>query len=171
MCVDPVPQVKSEVFDAGFLCEVDTDHSTTLNKKIRNAQLAQYNFIFGKIYRFSQYTCTAHDCFKISRFSGLNMDACARRINQICISVYSFSLSANRMFYFSSCFSYIWACIFLPVVGEKEAGNDIVNVRTRDNKVHGEHPISHVIKRFQELQSSKCLDAEEKFWTFYEISC
>jgi len=29
------------------MCDVDVDHGDTLNKKIRNAQLAQYNFILG----------------------------------------------------------------------------------------------------------------------------
>ena len=29
------------------MAEVDLDHGTTLNKKIRNAQLAQFNFILG----------------------------------------------------------------------------------------------------------------------------
>ena len=43
-----VSQVKETVFGAGYLADVDLDHGTTLNKKIRNAQLAQYNFIFGK---------------------------------------------------------------------------------------------------------------------------
>lgn len=43
-----VSQVKQTVFSAGYLTDVDLDHGTTLNKKIRNAQLAQYNFIFGK---------------------------------------------------------------------------------------------------------------------------
>ncbi|XP_057578520.1 threonine--tRNA ligase 2, cytoplasmic isoform X1 [Hippopotamus amphibius kiboko] len=38
-------QVSSEFFDEGFMVDVDLDHSCTLNKKIRNAQLAQYNFI------------------------------------------------------------------------------------------------------------------------------
>lgn len=41
-------QVKQTVWDAGFLTDIDLDHGTTLNKKIRNAQLAQYNFIFGE---------------------------------------------------------------------------------------------------------------------------
>ena len=41
-------QVKKQIHDAGFLCDTDVDHSTTLNKKIRNAQLSQYNFILGK---------------------------------------------------------------------------------------------------------------------------
>ena len=40
------------MFSAGYLTDVDLDHGTTLNKKIRNAQLAQYNFIFGKFYLF-----------------------------------------------------------------------------------------------------------------------
>ena len=35
--------------DAGFICEVDIDTGDTMNKKIRNAQLAQYNFIFGRL--------------------------------------------------------------------------------------------------------------------------
>lgn len=41
-------EVKKEIFDAGFMCDADTDAGDTMNKKIRNAQLAQYNFIFGK---------------------------------------------------------------------------------------------------------------------------
>uniref|UniRef100_A0A2K5C914 threonine--tRNA ligase n=1 Tax=Aotus nancymaae TaxID=37293 RepID=A0A2K5C914_AOTNA len=36
---------KCEFFEEGFMADVDLDHSCTLNKKIRNAQLAQYNFI------------------------------------------------------------------------------------------------------------------------------
>ncbi|XP_071075549.1 threonine--tRNA ligase 2, cytoplasmic isoform X2 [Desmodus rotundus] len=38
-------QVSSAFFEEGFMADVDLDHSCTLNKKIRNAQLAQYNFI------------------------------------------------------------------------------------------------------------------------------
>ena len=34
--------------EKGFCCEADTDDSNTMNKKVRNAQLAQFNFIFGK---------------------------------------------------------------------------------------------------------------------------
>ncbi|KAL1512865.1 hypothetical protein ABEB36_002377 [Hypothenemus hampei] len=37
--------VKQKLFDAGFMTEVDVDHGDSLNKKIRNAQLAQFNFI------------------------------------------------------------------------------------------------------------------------------
>lgn len=38
------------------MADVDLDHSCTLNKKIQNAQLAQYNFILGNLnlYVFSQ---------------------------------------------------------------------------------------------------------------------
>ncbi len=35
--------------EAGFCCDTDVDDSNTMNKKVRNAQLAQYNFIFGKV--------------------------------------------------------------------------------------------------------------------------
>lgn len=88
-------EVKSALHAAGFRCDVELDPSKTLNKKVRNAQLAQYNFIL--------------------------------------------------------------------VVGEKERANNTVNVRTRDNKVHGEHAVQHVVARFTELQQSRCRDAEEIF--------
>ena len=32
----------------GYMCDFDADDGNTMNKKVRNAQLAQYNFIFGK---------------------------------------------------------------------------------------------------------------------------
>jgi len=41
-------EVSKKVHDAGFCCDVDTDDGNTMNKKVRNAQLSQYNFIFGK---------------------------------------------------------------------------------------------------------------------------
>ena len=40
-------QVRDELYTAGFMCDADVDDSDTMNKKIRNAQLAQYNFILG----------------------------------------------------------------------------------------------------------------------------
>jgi len=39
--------VSDELYAAGYMCEADVDDSDTMNKKIRNAQLAQYNFILG----------------------------------------------------------------------------------------------------------------------------
>lgn len=88
-------KVRQEIHDAGFICDLDLDPGTTMNKKIRNAQLDQYNFIF--------------------------------------------------------------------VVGEKEVLNNTANVRTRDNKVHGEHSIVQIIERFKDLDHNKVPDAEEKF--------
>ena len=32
----------------GYMIDVNVDNSDTMNKKVRNAQLAQYNFIFGE---------------------------------------------------------------------------------------------------------------------------
>jgi threonyl-tRNA synthetase len=49
------------------------------------------------------------------------------------------------------------------VVGEKEATNGTVNVRTRDNKVHGERSITDVIARFQQFRDNHTLDAEDTF--------
>lgn len=40
-------QIQKQLWDAGFQVECDLDAGTTLNKKIRNNQLAQYNFIGG----------------------------------------------------------------------------------------------------------------------------
>merc|ERR1712073_254252 len=81
----------------GFCCEADTDDGNTMNKKVRNAQIAQYNFIF--------------------------------------------------------------------VVGEKESTNRTVNVRTRDNKVHGEFTLEAVLDKFQELAEQKILKSEEYGWS------
>ncbi|XP_038276435.1 threonine--tRNA ligase 2, cytoplasmic isoform X1 [Dermochelys coriacea] len=94
-CEKYAQQVCREFFEAGFMADVDLDHSCTLNKKIRNAQLAQYNFIL--------------------------------------------------------------------VVGEKEKANNAVNVRTRDNKVHGEILVMSAIEKLKKLKKSHALYAEEEF--------
>uniref|UniRef100_A0A8C2G5B4 threonine--tRNA ligase n=1 Tax=Cyprinus carpio TaxID=7962 RepID=A0A8C2G5B4_CYPCA len=39
---------KQRFVEAGFMADADSDSGCLLNKKIRNAQLAQYNFILGK---------------------------------------------------------------------------------------------------------------------------
>nr|CAH8823128.1 unnamed protein product [Trichobilharzia regenti] len=94
-CDEYAIEVKNRLHDAGFTTSIDTDPGRTLNKKIRNGQLLQNNFIL--------------------------------------------------------------------VVGEKEVTNGTVNVRTRDNKVHGEHPVEHVIERFRQLAASRTLEAEQEF--------
>uniref|UniRef100_A0AAY4DWK7 threonine--tRNA ligase n=1 Tax=Denticeps clupeoides TaxID=299321 RepID=A0AAY4DWK7_9TELE len=88
-------QVRQEFHSAGLMTDVDLDPGCTLNKKIRNAQLAQYNFIL--------------------------------------------------------------------VVGEKEKASDTVNVRTRDNKVHGERTVSDCIERLKQLKAGRARNAEEDF--------
>ncbi|XP_041855734.1 threonine--tRNA ligase 1, cytoplasmic [Melanotaenia boesemani] len=94
-CEEYAEKVKQEFHNAGFMADVDVDPGCTLNKKIRNAQLAQYNFIL--------------------------------------------------------------------VVGEKEKTSNTVNVRTRDNKVHGERSVEECISRLKQLKSSRSLNAEEEF--------
>ncbi|KAF2351852.1 Threonine-tRNA ligase class IIa, partial [Trinorchestia longiramus] len=76
--------VRNRLHAAGFEVDVDTDPGDTMNKKIRNGQLEQYNFIL--------------------------------------------------------------------VVGEKETAAGTVNVRTRDNKVHGEHNVDDVIAKLRVLK-------------------
>lgn len=90
---DYAVRVKQILHDAGFMADYDIDNSDTMNKKIRNAQLDQYNFIL--------------------------------------------------------------------VVGEKEQENGTVNVRTRDNKVHGEFKIEDVVERLKKLDESKSLNPED----------
>lgn len=94
-CEEYAQKVKQEFHNSGFMTDVDLDAGCTLNKKIRNAQLAQYNFIL--------------------------------------------------------------------VVGEKEKTSNTVNVRTRDNKVHGERTVEACIERLKQLKSSKSRSAEEDF--------
>lgn len=59
----------------------------------------------------------------------------------------------------SSCLSH---CV-LTVVGEKEKTTNTVNVRTRDNKVHGELSVAEALARLTLLKESRCRSAEEEF--------
>ena len=47
---DYAQTVRNQLKEAGFMCEANVDNTETMNKKVRNAQLAQFNFIFGKIF-------------------------------------------------------------------------------------------------------------------------
>ncbi|RYG42154.1 threonine--tRNA ligase, partial [archaeon] len=90
VCIVPVAQmyipyahaVGQQLHAAGFYVDVDAT-TNTLNKKVREAQLAQYNFIF--------------------------------------------------------------------VVGEKEQTDGSVNIRTRDNQVHGTKPVAEAVAMLQAL--------------------
>lgn len=44
---DYAKQVRQTIVKAGYCCNADVDDGNTMNKKVRNAQLAQYNFILG----------------------------------------------------------------------------------------------------------------------------
>lgn len=89
---DYANKVRDRLHDAGFMSESDTDAGDTMNKKIRNAQLAQFNFIL--------------------------------------------------------------------VVGDKEKQSGTVNVRTRDNKVHGEFSIDALIEKFNKLRDDFVKDED-----------
>lgn len=49
------------------------------------------------------------------------------------------------------------------MVGEKEHNGGTVNVRTRDNVVHGEFSVEAVIQKFQSLKDKRSLDSEVDF--------
>lgn len=86
--------VRQRLHDAGFMAEADLDAGDTMNKKIRNGQLAQFNFIL--------------------------------------------------------------------VVGEKERKGNTVNVRTRDNIVHGEVSVDELILKFEKIRDEYVI-GEDKF--------
>ncbi|XP_069483190.1 threonine--tRNA ligase 1, cytoplasmic [Ambystoma mexicanum] len=94
-CDEYAQKVKEQFHGVGFMADVDLDQGCTLNKKIRNAQLAQYNFIL--------------------------------------------------------------------VVGEKEKNCGTVNIRTRDNKVHGERTVAETIERLLQLKQARSKHSEEEF--------
>ena len=51
------------------------------------------------------------------------------------------------------------------MVGEKERNNRTVNVRTRDNKVHGEFTLDALLDKFKELTDLRILKSEEYGWS------
>lgn len=89
---DYANEVRDKLHSAGFMTESDIDAGDTLNKKIRNAQLAQFNFIL--------------------------------------------------------------------VVGDKEKMSNTVNVRTRDNKIHGEFSIDALIVKLNKIRDDFVRDEE-----------
>ena len=73
---------------------------------------------------------------------------------------------ASSTFKFQTEFLKCWFKI--SVVGEKEKTNSNVNVRTRDNKVHGEKSIDYVIEKFQQLASQRIINSEDFGWDAVE---
>ena len=49
------------------------------------------------------------------------------------------------------------------MVGEKEESSNTVNVRTRDNKVHGEKSIDQVLEKFVYLAKERVRNSEDEF--------
>lgn len=92
---DYAVSVKERLHAAGLEVDFENDPGQTLNKKIRNAQLEQYNFIL--------------------------------------------------------------------VVGERESTSNTVNVRTRDNKVHGEFSVDDFITKAKKMIQTRHKNAEDEF--------
>lgn len=94
-------KVKNRLYEAGFEVEFENDPGLTLNKKIRNAQLEQFNFIL--------------------------------------------------------------------VIGEREMTSGTVNIRTRDNKVHGERTVEEFIAKVDHLIKIRHKTAEDAFGEDEEV--
>jgi hypothetical protein len=78
-------QVKDQLHLAGFMCDVDVDPGDTMNKKIRNAQLAQYNFILGKLSLSWSLQCVVFVC-------SLNKMGCPiLRLTVMCLAIVAVS--------------------------------------------------------------------------------
>ena len=43
-------EIRDRLQADGYCTDVDVDDGNTMNKKVRNAQLAQYNFILGRLF-------------------------------------------------------------------------------------------------------------------------
>lgn len=67
------------------------------------------------------------------------------------------------LFFFVFFLSLSLLMLSLAVVGEKEKMTNSVNVRTRDNKVHGGLTVPEVLARLSLLKQSRCRTAEEVF--------
>lgn len=48
-------------------------------------------------------------------------------------------------------------------LGDKEMNNGSVNVRTRDNKIHGECSLETLIEKFNKFKETRTMAAEEDF--------
>lgn len=107
-------EIQKKLWLAGFQVECDLDAGTTLNKKIRQNQLAQFNFIGGNVF------------FTIDQPTRISL-------------------------------------LIFVVVGQQEQANGTINIRTRDNKQHGEFSIDEVIRRFRELAETRTNHAEDEF--------
>lgn len=57
----------------------------------------------------------------------------------------------------------VYVCVVCVVVGEKEQLNKTVNVRTRDNQVHGEHLLEDLIPRLLKLRKTRAVDDSKEF--------
>ena len=60
---DYAESVKKRLHEAGFCSDADTDDSNSMNKKVRNAQLAQFNFIFGQFFCERKLFCRKRKLF------------------------------------------------------------------------------------------------------------
>lgn len=63
----------------------------------------------------------------------------------------------------SEIYSALWGLILVAlavqVVGEAEKERKTVNVRTRDNVVHGEHPLESVVQVLQQEKAQRSLES------------
>lgn len=85
-------------------------------------------------------------------------------INKIILYIYTIYISI--CVYIQNCIVYSNIIInnvnFITVVGEKERNAGTVNIRTRDNKVHGEMAVDELIAKLKVLKETRDRSGELK---------
>lgn len=142
------------------MVDVDLDHGTTLNKKIRNAQLAQYNFIFGEHFEL----CQRVRCIDIRNLCNFIVLLLCNYTNRVCLKILALGdvTICIALLLFAPRGSWV-ITYYVSVVGEKEENSNTVNVRTRDNKVHGEKSLDQVLEKFAWLAKERIRNSEDEF--------
>ena len=118
-------QVRDRLHAEGFYADVDLSKAT-FQKKVRNAQIAQYKYVSSNpllLYLPSQtYLDTPTTC-----------------------------IISHTTFLFTTIFSQPYS--FQLVVGANEVSSGSVNVRTRENKVEGEKKVDEFVEMLKKLRA------------------
>ncbi len=157
-CILLWSQVVCRLREAGFMADIDDDRGNTLNKKIRSAQLAQYNYIFGtdsfwcvfiqKCFVVSQFICAVVCGAEMARFTFKCFNGLIVLCWYTCKERVLWGLLGEGQINES-------LCVCHAVVGEKESVSGTVSVRTRSGKQLGQKSLQEVMRSLNELRQTR----------------